>query len=122
MKKMLMAFVLFFAIVYIMLQNFFPNVEINKYDNIETAIKNDALKNAILPKTMPQSAYEITESHDVEKSNIFGSFSYKDEDETSFIESLTIVKDANSTYESKNFMFKIDTEKNIVQFRNKAKN
>ena len=73
-----------------------------------------------VPAILPVSAYEITETHDIDKNELFGSFKYKEADEKAFMSQLS--KHSNDTkvpYEWENFLFIVDSEKNSVKFRNK---
>lgn len=99
--------------VYFLLSSYFPNVQIDKYDSIEAVKDTQAMENGWIPKILPPSAYDIIERHD---GDVFGKFSYREEDEVSFLEKL---RESNETYVGENFLFKVDKEKNLVHFRNK---
>jgi hypothetical protein len=116
MKKILLIVAFVLLAIYGVLSNYFPNTEINKYDSIETVKENKGIEKGWVPKILPLSAYNIVETHDVDGNTIFGKFNYKEMDEIIFLSKL---KASNEMYESKNFLFKVDKEKNIVNFRNK---
>ena len=106
-----------FIAVYVLLRSYFPNVAINRYDSFETVQKQKVMEKGWLPKILPLSAYDIVETHDIDNNSVFGKFSYGEKDEE---ELLTKLKESNNdTYESEHFLFKIDREKNMVDFRNK---
>ena len=107
--------VLFFVGVYFVLTSYFPEVQINKYDSVETAKKQEAMQNGWLPNNIPNSAYDISETHDLDTNTIFGKFSYKEIDEESFLSKL---KESNGMYELDGFLFKVDKKLNLVNFRN----
>ncbi len=115
-KKILIIVALVFIAVYLLLRSYFPNVEINRYDSFETVQKQKVMEKGWLPRILPLSAYDIVETHDIDTNNIFGKFSYREKDEEDL---LTKVKESNGIYESEHFLFKIDREKNVVDFRNK---
>ena len=106
---------LFFVGVYFLLTNYFSEVQINKYDSLETVKERNAMENGWIPKNLPSTAYDIVETHSVDSSEIFGKFSYREEDEKSFLAGL---KESNEVYEAEGFLFKIDKKLNLVQFRN----
>ena len=116
MKKILIIVALVFIAVYLLLRSYFPNAEINRYDSFETVQKQKVMEKGWLPRILPLSAYDIVETHDIDTNNIFGKFSYREKDEEDL---LTKVKESNGIYESEHFLFKIDREKNVVDFRNK---
>jgi len=106
-----------FGLLYFVFSYFFGDVQINKYDNIETVKEQQAIEKGWVPSILPLSAYEITETHNIDTNEIFGSFKYKKEDETNFINHLT--KDSGDVLLWENFLFKVDTKLNLVKFRNK---
>ena len=119
MKKIIIAMLLFFAAVFVMLQYYFTDIEINKYPDKETVVKEQAIEHGWVPALLPDSAYDIEETHDVEKDQLFGRFYYKEPDEKALIETLKLIPESNGTYEWKGFLFKIDRETNMVKYRNK---
>ena len=116
MKKLLLIILLAFLAIYLVLTSYFPNTEINRYDSLETVQTKKVIEKGWIPKILPASAYDIVESHDIDTNTVFGKFSYKESDEKEFLSKL---KELNETYEGENFLFKIDKEKNMVNFRNK---
>ena len=102
--------------IYFLLTNYFPNAEINRYDSIETVHKQKGIENGWIPKNLPLSAYDIAETHETDSNTVVGKFSYAQKDEKSFLEGL---EESNEVYEAEGFLFKIDKEKNMVNFRNK---
>ncbi len=119
MKKMLLAMLGFFVLVYFTLIHYFPDTQINKYPDIQTVMDNNATQDGWIPAILPASAYDIAETHDLDANTLFGSFKYKEIDEKRFMENLTAVDDMNNTLEWGNFLFKVDQAKNKVQYRNK---
>jgi hypothetical protein len=117
MKKILLIIVLFFVGFYLLLTNYYSDVQINKYDSIEAVKEQKAMEHGWIPKNLPPSAYDIAETHDIDSNIIVGKFSYKERDEATFLEGLT---ESNQTYIGKEFLFKIDKELNFVNFRNRV--
>ena len=115
MKKILLIIVVFFVGVYFLLTKFFPNVEINRYDSLETVKTQGAIESGWIPKNLPASAYDIAETHEIDNTTVVGKFSYREEDEKSFLAGL---KESNGVYEAEGFLFKVDSTNNLVNFRN----
>ena len=118
-KKMLLAMLGFFVLVYFALVHYFPDTQINKYPDIQTVMENNATQDGWIPAILPASAYDIAETHDLDANTLFGSFKYKEIDEKKFMENLTAVVDMNNTLEWGNFLFKVDKKLNNVKYRNK---
>jgi len=119
MKKIIAAVLLFFAGIYFLLTAYFSDVQINKYPDIASVKEDRAIEKGWVPALLPDSAYDIEETHDIDTNQLFGRFYYKDADEQILIRQLTPVLDSNGTYAWKAFLFKIDREKNMVKYRNK---
>ena len=118
MKKILLIIVVFFLGVYFLLTKYFPNIEINKYDSIASVKEKKAMEGGWIPKNLPLSAYDIAETHDLDSNVQVGKFSYKEKDEVDFLAGL---KKLNNVYEAEGFLFKVNTELNLVNFRNVPK-
>ena len=119
-KKMLLALLVFGGLVFLMLYTTFEDVQINKYPTIEEIKEDNAIERGWVPAILPDSAYEISETHDIDTNQLLGSFNYKESDEKKLLEQLTTIPDRNGTMEWGNFLFKIDTDRNHVKYRNKA--
>ncbi len=119
MKKMLLAMLGFFVLVYFTLIHYFPDTQINKYPDIQTVMENNATQDGWIPAILPASAYDIAETHDLDANTLFGSFKYKEIDEERFMENLTVVDEMNNTLEWGNFLFRVDNKINHVKYRNK---
>ena len=111
---------LFFVAVYFILTHYFGDVQINKYQDIEAVKQEQAIQRGWVPSILPGSAYEIAETHNLDTNELFGSFYYKEKDEKTFLENLTLMPDMNDTLEWGNFLFRVDLENNRVKYRNKA--
>ncbi len=119
MKKIIVALLLSFLVLYLLLTNYLPDVQVNKYSDKETAKKNQVMQKGWVPAILPETAYDISETHDLDTNTLFGSFRYKEKDEESLLKNMSTVSDTNGTLEWGDFLFKIDREKNRVKFRNK---
>jgi len=119
MKKIFIAIFVFAALSFVLLNTYFEDVSINNYASIKEIKENKAIQHGWIPSILPESAYDIYETHDEDKNILFGKFSYKEQDEEKFIKNLKDTNDANQTMAWKNFLFKIDKEKNLVHYRNK---
>ena len=120
MKKIIIAILLFFAAVFFMLQYYFSDVQINKYPDKESVLKESAIEKGWVPPILPDSAYDIEETHDIDTNQLFGRFYYKPKDEKILMIQLDQMPEQNGTYIGKHFLFKIDSEKHLVQYRNKT--
>jgi hypothetical protein len=116
MKKILIIVALVFIAVYVLLRSYFPDVEINRYDSFETVQTQKVMEKGWISKILPLSAYDIVETHDIDTNSVFGKFKYREKDEEEFLSNL---KESKDIYESEKFIFKINREKNRVDFRNK---
>ena len=115
MKKILLILLVFFVGGYFLLTHYFSDVEINKYDSLDAVKEQKAIERGWIPKNIPPSAYDIAETHDLDINLVVGKFFYKEHDEAIFLKGL---KKSNEIYEGDGFLFKIDTELNVVNFRN----
>jgi len=123
MKKMLIASVIFFTLFYFLLNfilsQFFPDMQISKYSNLQEVKTDTAIQRGYIPAILPASASKIVESHDLDTNTIFGSFNYEEKDEETFMQNLTDLHNADDMLEWGNFLFKVDKKLNLVKFRNK---
>lgn len=118
-KKLLVIIVVIAGSVYFLLSSFLPEVQINKYEDLEVVKEQAAIQKGWIPAILPSSAFDIVETHDIDTNTILGSFSYKEKDEEKFLQNLIIVNDTNNTLEWEKFLFRVDTELNKVKFMNK---
>jgi ABC-type transport system involved in Fe-S cluster assembly fused permease/ATPase subunit len=101
------------------LTHYYSDVQINKYKDIQVVKENQVMEKGWIPAILPESAYEIVETHNIDTNELFGSFKYKQNDEEKLMEDLTIVQDMNQTYTWGNFLFKVDKKLKRVKYRNK---
>ena len=119
MQKLILILITIGVVIYLLFSTLVPDVASNKYDTLQTAQEQNATKNGFLPTILPASAYDIAESHDAKKQEIFGLFHYKEADEAAFLSQLSPSQEYNQTMVWEDFLFHIDKEKNIVKFRNR---
>jgi hypothetical protein len=119
MKKIIGAILLFFLAVYLFMASYFSDAHFNKYSDRETVKENQAIEKGWVPAILPESAYDIAETHDLDTNELFGNFQYKEKDEEALLKNMTASSDKNDTLEWGDFLFKIDREKNRVKYRNK---
>ncbi len=120
MKKILLGTVVVAISIYLMLTYLIEDVQINKYSDIHFVQEQKAIEQGWIPEILPVSAYDIVETHDIDKNTIFGTFSYKEKDEEKFLQNMTVLNDDNQTLAWKNFLFRVDRDKNYVRFRNRS--
>jgi hypothetical protein len=119
MKKILLITLALGGSIYLLFSYFFSDIQINKYSDIEAVKDQKAIKDGWIPSILPKSAYEIIETHDVDNHTLYGSFKYKEEDETLFMQHFSKSTENNNTLSWGDFLFKVDTSHNSVKFRNK---
>ena len=119
--KMLFAMLAFFALVYFTLAHYYTDVQINKYKDKQVVLENEVIQKGWIPGILPESAYEIRESHDIDANTLFGSFNYKEADEVELMKHMSVKEDMNNTLEWGSFLFQVNKEKNYVKYRNKPK-
>jgi len=116
MKKTLLNILIISTLIYVCFLYFFSDIQSNTYRNL-TDIKNkNAIKRGWIPSILPLSAYKITETHNIDTNEIWGTFKYKERDEVSFLKQLTPKN--SKLYQWKGFLFKVDKKLNLVQFEN----
>jgi len=118
-KKLFLILILFFGAVYFLLTHYFSDLQINKYPDLQTVKKEGAIAHGWVPALLPASAYEIMETHNIDDNTLFGSFRYKEKDEATLMKKLTLLPESNDTYVWDAFLFRVESEKNHVKYRNK---
>jgi hypothetical protein len=118
MKKIMIALLIFAVLVFAMLWYHFDDMQINKYPSLTEVKEDNAIERGWIPSNIPNTAYNIAETHNIDTNELFGSFNYKQSDEPNFMATL-VPTDANQTFSFDKFLFKVDTSKNMVHYRNK---
>ncbi len=118
-KLLIMAFAIA-GLIYLLFSVFFVDVQINKYSDIAAVKDQKAVQHGWIPGILPESAYDIAETHNIDKNTLFGSFKYKEEDEEAFLKHLSPMNDEKQTMYWENFLFRVDKEKNLVKYRNRT--
>ena len=70
----------FFILTFFMLNYYFTDVKITKYTNMQEVKEDQAIQRGWIPTIIPDSAYDISETHDLDKNILFGSFEYQEQD------------------------------------------
>ena len=120
-KYILLLIVSFFVLGYVIFTARYSDAQINKYEDIEVVKENQAIQKGWVPSIIPDSAYEITETHNLDTNELFGNFKYKEQDEAALMEHLTVKQNMDKTLEWGDFLFRVDKELNYVQYRNKPR-
>ena len=119
MKKLIIGMLLFFALAFVAINHYYSDMTINKYATPKEVKADNAIAHGWVPALLPPSAHEIEETHDPDTGTVVGKFSYAPKDESMLMKQL-VPTDANGTlYEWKGFLFKVDTQKHLVRYRNK---
>ncbi len=119
MKKLIAATVIFFIAVYFIIVHSFKDTQINKYPDVAAVKKDTAIQKGRVPAILPNSAYNIEETHDKDTNDTFGRFYYKKQDEEALMKNLRTVPDMNQTYTWGSFLFKVNKDRHEVKYRNK---
>jgi hypothetical protein len=85
----------------------------NRYKSKEYVIKDGAIRRGWIPEIIPESSFNIIETHNLDTNTIKGSLQYKEIDEPYLINKL------KNKMVLKNFKFTIDINKNHLKFKNK---
>ena len=118
-NKLIIATLLVAVSLYLLLSVFVQDIQVNKYKDLQAVREHKEAAGGYLPSVLPPSAYDIAEMHGKDAHGIFGQFSYKEIDEASFLAQLEPLKDGNGTMQHGAFLFRVDTAKNLVKFRDK---
>jgi len=118
--KLLLTMIAVASLIYLLFSTFFIDVQINKYSDLKAVKDQQAIQKGWVPAILPETAYEITETHNIEKNELFGSFKYKEKDEIPFLKQLQSIGDEKNTLYWKDFLFRVDKEKNLIKYRNRV--
>jgi len=120
MKKWIIGILLFSVGIYLIFSYLFTDIQVNHYKSIADVHGAKAIERGWVPAILPKSAYGIVETHDLDTNELYGRFHYKQKDETVLMQHLNPIEDFNDTYVWKDFLFRVDTGKNIVKYRNNS--
>jgi len=118
-NKLIIATLLVAASLYLLMSAFVQDFEVNKYKDVQSVHDKKAIAQGYIPAILPESAYEIAETHGKDVQGIFGQFRYKEPDEAALMQHLKPTGDANGTMAWGDFLFRVDMEKNLVKYRDK---
>jgi len=118
-KGIILLIISFLVLGYVVFTQRYSDAQINKYEDIEVVKENQAIQKGWVPAILPNSAYEITETHNLDTNTLFGNFKYKEQDEAGLMEHLTVKQNMDQTLEWGDFLFRVDKKLNYVQYRNK---
>jgi len=120
MKKFLLYLSVFAMVVSLLLFTFLSDEQSNSYTSLEAIKTDNAIERGWIPAIIPASAYDIVETHNLDTNVFYGSFYYKEKDETTFIKHLSPIEENDSTYMWEDTLFHIDKKLHKVWYRNKA--
>jgi len=120
-NKLIIATLLVAVSLYLLMSAFVQDFEINKYKDAQSVRDKKAIVQGYIPAILPASAYKIAETHGKDVHGIFGQFRYKEPDETALLQHLKPTGDGNGTMAWGDFLFHVDTEKNLVKYRDKLR-
>ena len=103
---------------YIAINHYLSDIDVNRYKNIKEVHKDRAIERGWIPAILPESAYDITETHNLDTNRLYGRFHYLQKDEVSLLQYLQSIEETNNTYIWQDFLFRLDTTNNIVQYYN----
>ena len=119
-KKLIFAALLVAASLYLLLSVFVKEITVNRYKDLPAVKDQHAIEQGWVPGILPASAYDIKEVHGKDAGGIFGQFYYKEPDEAALVRQLKPTGDGNGTTEWGAFLFRVDTQKNLVKYRDKV--
>lgn len=85
----------------------------NYYSNKHEVLRDNAIQRGWIPNILPNSAYEIVETHNIDTNKLSGTFKYLEKDEQNFLNSL---KKQENKLVWEDFEFIVDTKNNKVKF------
>ncbi len=119
MKTFLISLLTLILIISIVLISYPSDEQSNSYKNMLSVRADTAIENGWIPAITPESAYNIEETHNIDTNVFYGSFYYKEKDESSLLKHLTLIDEKDKTYSWKDILLHIDTKRNKVWYRNK---
>ena len=120
MKKFLLYLSALVLIISLIMLGYFSDDYSNSYKNVQEVKADEAIERGWVPSIIPNSAYDIVETHHLDTNVFYGSFYYKEEDEANFIKHLTPLKEPKETYSWEDTLFHIDKKLRKVWYRNKV--
>jgi len=120
MKTFLIFLLTLILIVSIVLLSYPSDEQSNSYKNLLTAKADNAIEKGWVPAIIPESAYDIGETHNLDTNVFYGSFYYEEKDEAILLKHLTPIEENDKTYTWKDILFHIDTKRHKVWYRNKV--
>ncbi len=120
MKKFLLFLSALVIIISLIMLSYFSDDHSNHYKNIQAVKADRAIERGWMPSIIPNSAYDIVETHHLDTNVFYGSFHYKVEDEVNFIKHLTPLQEPNDTYSWEDTLFHVDKKLRKVWYRNKV--
>lgn len=85
------------------------------YETRNEARMDGAIERGWIPRIIPESAYDISEIHNLDNNQVTGEFYYAEVDENHFLSHLTSI---GGSYSWGYFIFEIDIENNLVTYKN----
>lgn len=120
MKKFLIILFVLILIVSVVLLSYPSDKQSNSYKDLLTAKADSAIERGWIPAIVPESAYNIEETHNLDSNVFYGSFYYKEKDEATLLKHLTLIDENDKTYKWKDTLFHVDTKLDKVWYRNKG--
>ena len=111
--KKIFIFVSIIALFLIFISSLFVDTKTNKFSNKLDVFKNNAIQRGWIPNLLPDSAYKIVETHNIDTNKIKGSFHYLEKDEQTLLDNIKNKERKTFGYK---FKFKVNKEKNKVYF------
>ena len=86
----------------------------NRYKSKKNAIKDGAIQRGWIPEIIPNSSFNIVETHDLDSNDVDGSLEYKEIDEE------RLIKVLSKAMRWKTFKFTLDKKRNLLHFKIKS--
>jgi len=120
MKTFLISLLALILITSIVLLSYPSDEQTNSYKDVLAAKVDNVIENGWIPTIIPESAYDIEVTHNLDTHVFYGSFQYKEKDENTLLKHLTLIEENDKTYTWKDILFHIDTKLDKVWYRNKV--
>ena len=118
MKKFLWTLFVFVFVCFFFIFLVFNDTQTNHYSSLHSIKAEKAIQRGWIPSIIPDSAYNIQETHNLDSNRFYGSFYYK-ENLSSFMKHLKSVDSDERIYEWDDILFYIDIKQHKVWYRNK---
>ncbi len=116
--KVVLKFLVLILIISYVLTKIYSDIQTNTYKDKKAVLNDNAIQRGWIPQILPDSAFQIIETHNLDTNKVNGSFQYREKDENTFMNKL---ENLNGQYTWEEFQFTIDKTNNKVEFKDVKK-